>query len=326
MGRRDSRADLIDDDPFSPSYRAKSRVRHIHQRTDEQGTIHFDTKSPGNQLPPAFAQFFGQQAWQPPSHHTGPLWHFSKEEKAHLRQAMGAFTLALGFMSVGGISGLGSLGLTKWSVYLLLSMPVMFVAIGPAFLLHEIGHKLVAKKNGCWAEFRADPKGLQMGIFLALLLGFLFMAPGAVMVAGMVTRRQNGHIAVAGPLTNLGLFIIGIPLWGVVLGLSGAFETLPLGISTQGLGQGYLLDGSLVWQAMLIDVGVYWLGANLFLGLFNMLPFGPLDGLKVKDWNETAFYAVILIFAVPLLTMFLGFWTPTGVLLVVAEPVSNLVR
>jgi Zn-dependent protease len=239
---------------------------------------------------------------------------------------MGAFTLALGFMSVGGISGLGSLGLTKWSVYLLLSMPVMFVAIGPAFLLHEIGHKLVAKKNGCWAEFRADPKGLQMGIFLALLLGFLFMAPGAVMVAGMVTRRQNGHIAVAGPLTNLGLFIIGIPLWGVVLGLSGAFETLPSGISTQGLGQGYLLDGSLVWQAMLIDVGVYWLGANLFLGLFNMLPFGPLDGLKVKDWNETAFYAVILIFAVPLLTMFLGFWTPTGVLLVVAEPVSNLIR
>jgi hypothetical protein len=108
MGRRDSRADLIDDDPFSPSYRAKSRVRHIHQRTDEQGTIHFDTKSPGNQLPPAFAQFFGQQAWQPPSHHAGPLWHFSKEEKAHLRQAMGAFTLALGFMSVGGISGLGS--------------------------------------------------------------------------------------------------------------------------------------------------------------------------------------------------------------------------
>ena len=26
------------------------------------------------------------------------------------------------------------------------------------------------------------------------------MAPGAVMVAGVVTRRQNGHIAVAGPL------------------------------------------------------------------------------------------------------------------------------
>ena len=163
-----------------------------------------------------------------------------------------------------------------------------------------------------------------MGIFLALLLGFLFMAPGAVMVAGMVTRRQNGHIAVAGPLTNLGLFIIGIPLWGIVLGLSGAFVTLPDG--TEGIGKGYLVGGNLVWHAMLIDVGVYWLSANLFLGLFNMLPFGPLDGLKVKDWNETAFYIVILIFAVPLLTMFLGYWTPTGLLLTVAGPVSNLIR
>jgi len=326
MGRRDSRANLIDDDPFSQSYNNRSRIHHVHQRTDEQGTIHFDTQPKGTQLPPAFAQFFGQSAWQPPSHHAGPLWHFSKEEKAHLRQAMGAFTLALGFMSVGGISGLWALGLSKWTITLLLTMPVMFVAIGPAFLLHEIGHKLVAKKNGCWAEFRADPKGLQMGIFLALLLGFLFMAPGAVMVAGLVTRRQNGHIAVAGPLTNLGLFLIGIPLWGIILGLLGAFENLPNETTSQLIGGNYLLDGSLVWQAMLIDVGVYWLGANLFLGLFNMLPFGPLDGLKVKDWNENVFYVVILIFAVPLLTMFIGVWTPKELLHMVASPISNLIR
>ena len=326
MGRRDSRADLIDDDPFSSSYDDRSRIRHIHQRTDSTGTIHFDTQPSGNVLPPAFAQFFGQSAWQPPAHHAGPLWHFSKEEKAHLRQAMGAFTLALGFMSVGGISGRAALGMSQWTVSLLLAMPVMFVAIGPAFLLHEIGHKLVAKKNGCWAEFRADPKGLQMGVFLALLLGFLFMAPGAVMVAGLVTRRQNGHIAVAGPLTNLGLFIIGIPLWGIVLGLSGAFETLPTGNATSRFGQGYLLDGSLVWQAMLIDVGVYWLGANLFLGLFNMLPFGPLDGLKVKDWSEKAFYIVVIIFALPLFTMFLGFWSPSGLLSLIAAPISSLIR
>ena len=142
----------------------------------------------------------------------------------------------------------------------------------------------------------------------------------------MVTRRQNGHIAVAGPLTNLGLFIIGIPLWGIVLGLSGAFDSLPNEASGQAFGQGYLLDGSLVWQAMLIDVGVYWLGANLFLGLFNMIPFGPLDGLKVKDWSENVFYAVILVFAVPLFTMFLGIWTPSALLSSIATPVSSQIR
>jgi Zn-dependent protease len=65
---------------------------------------------------------------------------------------------------------------------------------------------------------------------------------------------------------------------------------------------------------MLIDAGVYWIGANLILGLFNMLPFGPLDGNKVKDWNENAFYITISVFALLVITMFLGTWSPTTVL------------
>ncbi|MDP6195637.1 MAG: hypothetical protein QF880_07990, partial [Candidatus Poseidonia sp.] len=72
--------------------------------------------------------------------------------------------------------------------------------------------------------------------------------------------------------------------------------------------------------------GYFWLGANLFLGLFNMLPFGPLDGLKVKDWNEQAFFAVLLIFAIPVFTMFTGVWSPFGLLASVAEPISSLIR
>ena len=45
-----------------------------------------------------------------------------------------------------------------------------------------------------------------------------------------------------------------------------------------------------------------------------MFPFGPLDGVKVKDWNEQVFYAVFLIFLLPVLGMFLGFWSPTNLL------------
>jgi Zn-dependent protease len=137
------------------------------------------------------------------------------------------------------------------------------------------------------------------------------------MVAGVVTRRQNGHIAVAGPLVNLGLFLIGIPIWGLLLGLSGAFDAT----LTTSRGE-YLVAGSLVWQQMLIDAGVFWLGANLVLGLFNMLPFGPLDGAKVKDWNENAFYAVISLFALLILTWVLfGYWSPLTVL----EFIANLI-
>ena len=77
---------------------------------------------------------------------------------------------------------------------------------------------------------------------------------------------------------------------------------------------------------MLVDVGVFWLGANLVLGLFNMIPWGPLDGLKVKDWSEQAFLVVFLIFAIPVFTMFMGVWSPTGLLTFVADPVSSFVR
>jgi Zn-dependent protease len=158
---------------------------------------------------------------------------------------------------------------------------------------------------------------------LSLLLGFLFMAPGAVMVAGLVTRRQNGHIAVAGPLTNFGLFLVGIPLWGLLLGLTGAFEVNNPSSLFQPT---YVVNGALVWQAMLIDAGVYWLSANLILGLFNMLPFGPLDGLKVKDWNEQVFFGVLGVFAVLVFTMFTGVWSPIDVLYTVAHPISGLIR
>ena len=321
MGKRDRRADVLEDDPFR-SQRSNPRIHRVHQRIDNDGTLHYETSSP---LGEAMLQFLGKGNWEKPKHHTGKLWHFSDVEKQHLRLAMAAFTLALGFMAARGLTGIGYFGLSTWVIKLLLAMPVMFIAVGPAFLLHEIGHKLVAKKNGCWAEFRADPKGLQFGIAIAFFLGFLFMAPGAVMVAGLVTRRQNGHIAVAGPLTNFALFVVGIPLWGLILGVSGAHEHLASS-ARDVFDRIYLVDGALIWQAMLADAAYFWLSANLVLGLFNMLPFGPLDGLKVKDWNEQAFFAVLLLFATLVVAMFLGMWSPPNVLAFVAEPISSLFR
>ena len=307
MGRRDPRADIIDDDPF----KQRPRVARVHARQTNDGTIHFEMNGGASgKMNPLLAQLMGLQSNKPAAMHDGRIWHFSDEEKQHLRLATAAFTLALGFMWVGGLRSLLGSNLLIWILGLLVAMPVMLLAVGPAFLLHEIGHKIVAKKNGCWAEFRADPSGLRFGIFLAFFLGFLFMSPGAVMVAGVVTRRQNGHIAVAGPLVNFGLFIIGIPMWGIILGLSGVYDGGF--ISNTGV---YLVGGSLVWQQMLIDAGVFWLGANLVLGLFNMIPWGPLDGAKVKDWNDNAFYAVISIFLLLVVSwVFYDVWSPAELL------------
>ncbi|MBT3419886.1 MAG: hypothetical protein HN794_01315 [Euryarchaeota archaeon] len=299
MAGRDPRADILDNSPFS---NVKPKIHRIHSSTSDDGTIHINVG--GSRT--SFSN-------KPKTKNNTSIWHFSDIEKSNLKLATAAFTVALGFMAVRGIGGISTLGFETWALTLLLSMPVMLLAVGPAFLLHEIGHKIVAKKNGCWAEFRADPKGLQFGVMLAFILGFLFMAPGAVMVAGLVTRRQNGHIAVAGPLTNLGLFIIGIPLWVLILGISGAFNVADLPTLNSGSGA-YLSGGNIVWQAMLIDAGVWWLSANLILGLFNMIPWGPLDGAKVKDWSEPAFYYVFCIFLIPVAGMFLGFWGPKALL------------
>ena len=38
------------------------------------------------------------------------------------------------------------------------------------------------------------------------------------------------------------------------------------------------------------DVIYYWMWANGILGALNMLPFGPLDGKKIKMWSDVMFW------------------------------------
>ena len=300
MASRDPRADIVDNDPFP-----QPKIRRIHSSESSTSSSMFTIEDLQN-------MFTGKKATPQP---TGDkkVWEFSDIEKQHLRLATAAFTLALGFMAVRGLSGISTLGINTWIITLLLALPVMLLGIGPAFVLHEIGHKIVAKKYGCWAEFRADPKGLRFGIILSFFIGFVFMAPGAVMVSGLVKRRYNGYIAVAGPLTNLTLFIIGIPMWVLILGITGAFDLTNIPMLENG-SRAYADGSSIIWQSMLVDAGVWWLSANLILGLFNMIPWGPLDGAKIKDWNESVWRGVFFIFLVPVLSMFLGLWSPTALL------------
>ena len=282
---RDPRADILEPSPF---YGTQQKIHRVHAGQSSP------RPSPVN-------SFFRVMSQSQPTLHKGGIWHFSEEEKKHLLYATAAFTLALGFMSAGGLGGLSQNGTSSWLLQILISMPIMLIAVGPAFVLHEIGHKIIAKKNGCWAEFRADPKGLQIGVFIALFLGVLFMAPGAVMVAGLVTRRQNGHIAIAGPLVNLGLFVIGIPLGALLFMLTNAQDYSSMA---------YLVDGAFVWQAMIYDIVLYWIGANIILGLFNMLPFGPLDGVKVKDWNNGVWWGLFLVFLSPIIIYLMTPYSP----------------
>ena len=56
------------------------------------------------------------------------------------------------------------------------------VGVSTGFLLHEMAHKFMALRFGYWAEYRANPIGLALAIVMAFG-GFLFAAPGAVMIS-----------------------------------------------------------------------------------------------------------------------------------------------
>jgi|TARA_Y100001936_G_scaffold129169_1_gene126319 Zn-dependent protease len=199
--------------------------------------------------------------------HKGSIWHFSRTEIEHLFQATLAFSVALAFMSVGGIFG----ALNSPSAFLMGGLFWMIPA-APAFIVHELAHKVSARHYGCWAEFRASPGGLRFGVILAALLGIVFMAPGAVMVMGNTTKQQFGKIALAGPLSN-------IMLWAVGLGL------ISLGLESTEFTYG---NNGLLY---------YWCWVNVGLGAFNMIPFGPLDGRKVKTWSNSIYWIWVSIFA-----------------------------
>ncbi|GIU69957.1 MAG: hypothetical protein KatS3mg002_1193 [Candidatus Woesearchaeota archaeon] len=65
------------------------------------------------------------------------------------------------------------------------------ITVGIAFIIHELAHKIVAQKYNCWAEFRADITMLIIALLMSFT-GFLFIAPGAVIISGNVTKKQNG--------------------------------------------------------------------------------------------------------------------------------------
>ena len=261
-GNKKPRTALVEAVPFARSVRP---ISHAKARDDGNWRSNTGPRVVQVQFSP-FSRGFTQAYRPAPVLHTGSFWHFSKTEISDLAISLAAFSLGLSFMFHGGLLG----GMMSMGANLIGSIPLMFmlglVAFGPAFIIHELAHKFVARHYGCWAEFRADPGGLKTGVLIAFFVGFLFMAPGAVMVAGNVSRRQNGMIALAGPASNLVLWGIGLPAFIL-------FQTGVLG-----------------------TVVFYWMVANSILGAFNMLPFGPLDGKKIKNWSEPVFWSFIAIF------------------------------
>jgi Zn-dependent protease len=160
-----------------------------------------------------------------------------------------------------------------------LALPISLVGVGTGFVLHELGHRQMAKHYGAHAEYKAWNFGLLLALALPIItLGkFVFAAPGAVYIYGPnITREQNGIISLAGPALNIIIAILAILIAFFVIGTSGGF---------------------------LYTIAIYTMMINLFLAFFNMIPIPPLDGSKVMAW-DVRIWALIFI---PLLVYFFFF-------------------
>jgi Zn-dependent protease len=159
----------------------------------------------------------------------------------------------------------GGIALSSFLLYFVVSL----LTVGVGFVLHELAHKFAAMHFGYWAEFEKDNTMLVVAVVLAALVGVVFAAPGATMIYGSTTKRENGLISAAGPVTNLALC-------GVFFGVFLA---------------GGALENMLIWL-----IGIMGVQINAMLAAFNMLPVSVLDGRKVLDWDMRVF-AVLFVAA-----------------------------
>ncbi|MFZ3148518.1 MAG: M50 family metallopeptidase [Methanothrix sp.] len=158
---------------------------------------------------------------------------------------------------------------------------IITVGVGTGFLLHEMAHKFVALHFGYYAEYRANRMGLLLAV-AAAFAGFIFAAPGAVMISKpdapqefymqdsfgqeelkRETKKETLWISLAGPMTNIVLTAF-------------FFMTLMFAPSSGTAAQ----------------AANFALFINLTLAAFNLLPFGPLDGKKIFDSNRMVWLLV----------------------------------
>lgn len=187
----------------------------------------------------------------------------SQKEIVHLVASLIVLTVAFAFPAIDSMT-----------------LAIVAFSVGMGFLLHELAHKFTAQRYGYVADYEASPTGLMLALFLSIFAGFVFAAPGAVMIRGkkaiysqdpLQNEREFSYISVSGAVVNL---IIAI-----------SFFIASFFVPHSGIEYAIFTTGARI---------------NVFLAGFNMIPFGPLDGAKVWRYNRTLWGLV----AIPSIILF----------------------
>lgn len=198
------------------------------------------------------------------------MFSFTRREKQEL--AIGTLIFVLVELSIVVSPFQLILGIDTESLMILI---VLSFFIFPLWLLHELGHKIVAQSYNLNSEFRLYPNFAIISLMSVFFPFPKIVAPGVVHASGHYSEDIPARISLVGPLIN-------ILLGGI-----------------------FLIFGSIsseYWNVILLIVSK----ASLDLALFNLLPISVLDGAKVYRWNTQVF---ILIFT---LTLLLWLFHPFG--------------
>jgi len=111
-----------------------------------------------------------------------------------------------------------------------------------------------------------------------------------VIYAHDFTKKQEGYVSLAGPLTNFVVFGVFLALF---IGTYGMPANLMARINS------VAASGDFVGILLITTMQV-----SLILAFFNMLPIYPLDGSKVLRWNKAVYAAVLAAIFALLLVVF----------------------
>jgi len=153
-----------------------------------------------------------------------------------------SFVLVLAFGAF--VYGAGPAGWVTGSLYGVLTILLLFVCV----TLHEYGHALAARRFGIGTR------------------SILLLPIGGVANLERIPEKPGQEIVIvaAGPLVNVALAILLLPVALVVGNGAGVFNFNAMGASIQNPGFFNLL--------------VFLISTNILLALFNLLPAFPLDG------------------------------------------------
>jgi len=160
-------------------------------------------------------------------------------------------TVAALLVTAVGLSFIGFSNIFSNDYTLLASFIIIFTA---SFFMHEIAHKIAAQMRGFWAEFRLTIMGALLTLISVISPFFKIISPGAVMISGFADSEKIGKISIAGPTTNITLATIFLAITFLLPQYSSIFT----------LGAAF----------------------NAWIALFNLIPFGMLDGFKVFLWSK----------------------------------------